>query len=123
LPLQTSGSPSRGIKEWLGAGARLLAKIWTSRRSHLAVDMGLAIATWQILSSRTKVAAIEQRVLARRARATFPRARPETGGEAAEASLEVATLLARHRAPPFSVGRPKPKHSRLTSPYHMCTGG
>jgi hypothetical protein len=29
-----------------------------------------------------------------------------------QASLEVASLLARHRAPPFSVGCPKPKHPR-----------
>jgi hypothetical protein len=39
-----------------------------------------------------------------------------------QASLEVASLLARHRGPPFSVGCPKPKHPRPTAPCHVHGG-
>jgi hypothetical protein len=44
LALQTSGSPSTGVNEWLSAGARVLDKALTSRGGCLAVDKGLAMA-------------------------------------------------------------------------------
>jgi hypothetical protein len=105
-------------------------QVWASLHGHLAVVVGLAIANCQNVACAEAVS----RGSPQSCFGGTCQARPccLAAGQAGhslgrQAGLEVASLLARHRAPPlpppFSVGRPKPKYPRPSRMPAMCMGG
>jgi hypothetical protein len=134
LPPLTSWVSPRGLKGWLYADRLVARQDLDLVARPSSCRNGPAITNRQILSRDIR---LDEQVTGIGGVGGVPAAPVPPGrgpgrawgpagapppGLGRQASLEVASLLARYRDPPFSVGRPKPKHPRPTASCHVHGG-